>query len=78
MKGFRSISLGCFSLYRSVRTRQIMAPAGSDLEAAIQEAINMLTLEYCIRTSEPLTIPGWQKLKADTPVEKQTEDSYQE
>jgi len=61
LEGFRAISLGCFSLSRLVRTQHIIAPEGSDLDAALQEAIAMVKDELCADPPEPLPLPGWQK-----------------
>lgn len=61
LEAFRVVSLGCSSLSRLVRTQHIIAPEGSDLDAALDEAIHIVRQEWKNRPPDPPMIPGWQK-----------------
>lgn len=67
LEAFRVVSLGCSSLSRLVRTQHIISPEGSDLDAALSEAIHIVRDEWRNKPSDPPMIEGWTK---KTPTEK--------
>jgi len=58
LEGFRAISLGCFSLSRLVRTHNIIIPPGSEIDAALLEAIKIVKDELRSNPDEPGLVPA--------------------